>query len=666
MSEASTSPHETPLALASAALEAMAQTLSPEALAGLSLNATIRPGTLIFPGAAPLAREPGIPETRGPSIPLPTISEALPRLSLASSPEAAQHGDLTLLRALGEGGMGIVWLAHQRSLSRDVAVKRLKYAKPPDGGSTGSGALLAEARATGALEHPNIVPVHALGLDAEGSPILVMKRIEGDSLEALIRDPDHASWPELERRHGDKQAAYVEILMQVADALEFAHARRIIHRDVKPENVMVGHFGEVYLVDWGIALRADQEVTGFDFASIVGTPSFMAPEMALGDARAVDAQTDVYLLGATLHATLTGRGRHAGETLFKVVLAAMSSEPVAYEGVHGELGELANRATSLDKKARPLSARAFREALADFLRHRASTRLADEARARLDAITGTSPLTPEQLATPLATRALTESRFGFTQALRDWSENTKAREGLEQTLRWMIEAELFRRSPDAAAAISSELTTRDADLDLRIETLRTELAQSRALEDHARSEARELDPARTARQRVWIVGVLILVTMVLVALGWTSEQASGGERVMREVLTYDAVLIGFVTLLIALFRKRLFVNRLGRQITMALAFVVLAPGISDVFVWLRGGHPSEAGAASMLSMACVLGGAGIGIDSQFLWSAAAFLGGSIVCAFWPSLTVPAVGAASILALSVGFADSIRQARTART
>lgn len=666
MSEASTSPSETPHTLARAALEAMAQTLSPEALAGLSFNATIRPGTLLFPGAAPLAREAGIPETRGPSIPLPTISEALPRLSLASSPEAAQHGDLMLLRALGEGGMGIVWLAHQRSLSRDVAVKRLKYAKQEDGGSTGSGALLAEARATGALEHPNIVPVHALGLDAEGSPILVMKRIEGDSLEALIRDPEHASWPELERRHGDKQAAYVQILMQVADALEFAHARGIVHRDVKPENVMVGHFGEVYLVDWGIALRRDHEVTGDDFASIVGTPSFMAPEMARGDARAVDAQTDVYLLGATLHTMLTGTGRHAGETLFKVVLAAMSSEPVAYDAAHGELGELANRATSLDKKTRPASARAFREALADFLRHRASTRLADEAHARLDAITGTSPITPEQLASPVATRALTESRFGFTQALRDWSENTKAREGLEQTLRWMLEAELFRRSPDAAAAIASELAVRDPELDQRIETLRTELAQSRALEDHARSEARELDPQRTARQRVWIVGVLILVTTVLVALGWTSEQASGGERVMSEVLTYDLVLISFVTLLIGALRKRLFVNRLGRQITMALAFVVIAPGISDVFVWLRGGHPSEAGAASMLSMACVLGGAGIGIDYQFLWSAAAFLGGSVVCAFWPSLTVPAVGAASILALSVGFADSIRQARAART
>lgn len=660
MSEASTSLSETPQSMARAALEAMAQTLSPEAFAGISFSATLRPGTLSMPGT-----QARIPPTRGPSIALPMLEEALPRMSLASSPSAAQHGDLTLTRTLGEGGMGIVWLAHQRSLSRDVAVKRLKVAKPEDGGSSGSSALLAEARATGALEHPNIVPVHALGLDAEGSPVLVMKRIEGDSLEALIRDPSHAAWPELERRHGDRQAAYVQILMQVADALEFAHARGIIHRDVKPENVMVGHFGEVYLVDWGIALRRDQPEAEEEFTSIVGTPSFMAPEMTCGDTRDVDAQTDVYLLGATLHTTLTGEGRHTGETLFKVVLAAMRSEPIAYEAKHGELGELANRATHVDKRERPASARAFREALADFLRHRASTRLADEARTRLDAITGTSPITPEQLATPEATRALTESRFGFTQALRDWSENTRAREGLEQTLRWMIEAELFRRSPEAAAAHAAELSTRDVALEQRIETLRAELAQGRALEDHARSEARELDPQRTARQRVWIVGVLILVTIVLVALGWTSEQASGGERVMSEVLTYDAVLISFVALLILTLRKRLFVNRLGRQITMALTFVVLAPGISDVFVWLRGGHPSEAGAASMLSMACVLAGAGIGVDYQFLLSAAAFLGGAIVCAIWPSLTVPAVGAASILALSVGFGDSIRQARAAK-
>lgn len=645
---------ETPHAKAHDVLEALARTLLPEDLAGFRFDATIRRGSLVLPSAQGHA----IPQTRAPVVAPLTDTVDLPRVSFATSTDAP-HADLALVRPLGEGGMGVVWLAHQRSLDRDVAVKRLKTAKSPEGLSTGSSALLAEARATGALEHPNIVPVHALGLDADGSPTLVMKRIEGDSLDALIRNDAHPSWPALERRHGDRQAAYVEILMQVADALAFAHARGIIHRDVKPENVMVGHFGEVYLVDWGIALRRDRDVE--EAPSIVGTPSFMAPEMVRADSTLVDEQTDVYLLGATLHATLVGAARHAGESLFSVLEAAMISEPFVYDAKHGELGELANLATQADKTQRPESALAFRASLAAYLRHRASSRLADEAQARLAEVASLVETSESRWSSPNAMRALTESRFAFTQALRDWPENARAREGLEQTLRAMIEAELHRRSPDAAEALLGELNEADARLAERIAALRAEVAQGRALEAHARAEARELDPRRTARQRVWIVGFLIVLTVVLVCFGWSSEVSHRGTRSMREVLTYDAVLVGFVALLIALLRKRMFVNRLGRQISAALSFVVIAPAISDVYVWLRGGHPSEAGAASMLSMACVLGGAGIGIDPQFLWSAAAFLGGSCVCALWPSLTVPAVGAASILALSVGFVDSVRQA-----
>ena len=649
---------ETPLTQAQDALQALARTLLPEDLAGFRFDATIRRGSLVLPAAIPATRPPLAASTQRDMGALPRVSLATlgEPLHAEASPSSSQP-DLALVRPLGEGGMGVVWLAQQHSLHRDVAVKRLKASKSDDGASTGSTALLAEARATGALEHPNIVPVHALGLDAEGSPVLVMKRIEGDSLDALIRHPEHPSWPALEGRHGDRQAAYVEILMQVADALAFAHARGIIHRDVKPENVMVGHFGEVYLVDWGIALRRDKDAE--EAPSIVGTPSFMAPEMVRGDASLVDAQTDVYLLGATLHAILVGAPRHAGESLFNVLMAAMSSEPFDYRGEHGELGELANLATHADKAMRPRGALAFRAALADYLRHRASSRLADEAAAQLARVADLAP-------SPQTTRVLTESRFAFTQALRDWPENARAREGLERTLRAMIEAELAHRSPDSAQALLSELHAPDEALRARVAALRDELAEGRILEERARIEAIETDPVRTARQRVWVVLGLIVLTMLLVALGWSSENSSEGPRAITEILSYDAVLITSVASLLTLFRKQLMVNRMGRQISLALVGVVLAGGISDVLCWLRNAAPSEAGPSSMLAMASVLGGAAIGIDRRFFFSAAAFLLGSFICALWPALTVPVIGGASILALLVVLIDSVRQMRATTT
>jgi serine/threonine-protein kinase len=217
---------------------------------------------------------------------------------------------------VGQGGMGAVWVAFQRSLEREVAVKVPRIGGDP----LTTNALLKEARVAGNLEHPHIVPIHVLGVDSDGCPVLVMKRIEGQTLATLIEQEDHPAWPTLVERHGDRDGALLEVLMRVADALQFAHTKGIVHRDVKPENVMVGLFGEVYLLDWGIAHRIGQPTT-----EIVGTPGFLAPEMldpALGP---VDARTDVYLLGATLHAALTNTQRHVGSTLAEVFDAALHS-----------------------------------------------------------------------------------------------------------------------------------------------------------------------------------------------------------------------------------------------------------------------------------------------------------------------------------------------------
>ena len=164
---------------------------------------------------------------------------SLPNVAFSTS-------DLVTLREIGRGGMGVVHLAEQRSLGREVAVKTST--------STDTlvvSALVREARIMGALEHPSLVPVHSLGVDANGGPMLVMKRIDGTTWRELLDAPEHAAWAALLAGHGDKLRAQVDILIHVSRALAFAHDRGIVHRDLKPENVMIGAFGEVYVLDWG-------------------------------------------------------------------------------------------------------------------------------------------------------------------------------------------------------------------------------------------------------------------------------------------------------------------------------------------------------------------------------------------------------------------------------
>ncbi|HJL20091.1 MAG TPA: MATE family efflux transporter, partial [Sandaracinaceae bacterium LLY-WYZ-13_1] len=167
-------------------------------------------------------------------------AETLPRVDLDAS--EITGADLRAIETLGQGGMGKVVLASQRTLRRQVAVKLAHVERSP--------ALLHEGVITGMLEHPNIPPIHALGRDADGRVVLVMKRIEGVTWAEVLGDPEHPLRESSPLFGGaDELAGHLEIVTQLANALELAHERGVIHRDIKPENVMLGAFGEVYLID---------------------------------------------------------------------------------------------------------------------------------------------------------------------------------------------------------------------------------------------------------------------------------------------------------------------------------------------------------------------------------------------------------------------------------
>jgi len=646
-----------------AALQAFAQTLP---LDGLELpeGGTLRRGVLTLArDSAP--SEEGAP--RPPSLPLPQLSVARSTAPPSAGPDGG--AEIVLRSPLGQGGMGVVWVARQSSLDRDVAVKRLRE---DASSSVTARALVAEARITGALEHPNIIPVHVLALDDTGAPMLVMKRVEGTSLADLVADETHPAWSELERRHGDRLAAKIEVLGEIADALHFAHSRGVIHRDIKPENVMVGGFGEVYLLDWGLGLRvgalsAEEKA----YVSIVGTPGFMAPEMVAGEAQWMDARTDVYLLGATLHALLTGRSRHEGATLRAVIVAAVASLPYEYDAsVPSELAALANEATSGEPDERPPTAARFRERLTDYLRHRGSLRLAEEARIKLEELEG-SLLARESESgrvsqDPDAAAALVEARFAFTQALRDWPGNALARDGVRRCLLLLVESEIRRRSPDAAAELARQIDPPEPSLQGRIAALREAVAESRRFEDAARREVRETDRRVGARLGVFIQTGLMVAMGAVAAIGGWSEWTSGGTSLGPQwIFGWSLGLLVLTTVTLAAFRSQTLANRWGRQMSALLLAAIATCAATSGIVALRGGTGSEAAAQMMTALAGVMGGGAIALDTRLGWTGLACLLAGLSCALWPWSTPLALGMAGIVGVGVFLPQSVRDAREQR-
>ena len=220
-------------------------------------------------------------------------------------------------RVLGAGGMGEVALAEDQDIGRSVAVKYLHA--PTDGALVAR--FVEEIHTVGSLEHPNIVPIHDVGVDEQGRYFFVMKHVEGETIENVI-EKLAAGDPAYHARY--TFTARVELFVGLLRALQFAHARGFVHRDIKPANVMVGKFGEVVLMDWGVA-KATQSAaapapTGPEApapaterarlfttrnGALVGTPAYMSPEQARGDLNAIDERSDIYSACVLFHELLT-------------------------------------------------------------------------------------------------------------------------------------------------------------------------------------------------------------------------------------------------------------------------------------------------------------------------------------------------------------------------
>jgi len=267
-------------------------------------------------------------------------------------------GDYELLEVVGRGGQGVVFRAHQKSLNRTVALKMISL------GSWATKAHLKrfrrEAEAAASLEHSGIVPIYEVG-EGDGCCYFSMRFVEGGQLDQVMR------------REPISLRDATKLIAKVARTVHYAHEHGIVHRDIKPGNILVDTKGEPLLTDFGLARLVEAESTVTRTREVMGTPSYMAPEQAVGNNGAVSSATDVYGLGAVFYQLLTGHPPFAGGTTFETIKLVLDTEPrpprLLNPRIDRELSTICLKCLEKDPKRRYSSALALAKDLEHWLKH---------------------------------------------------------------------------------------------------------------------------------------------------------------------------------------------------------------------------------------------------------------------------------------------------------
>jgi hypothetical protein len=566
-------------------------------------------------------------------------SRALALLRELASSSGSSSLHLKSSVVIGEGGMGVVRAAEQVALGRIVAVKTLKADKRRD--ATSALDLLREAWVTGTVEHPNVVPVHYLGAEPDGTPLIVMKRIEGVEWSKLLGNAS-----EVQRRFGamDLLAWNLGILMQTLNALRFAHHRGIVHRDLKPANVMIGDFGEVYLLDWGIAVALRDDGSGRlplvgQANALAGTPCYMAPEM-LGreSGPTISERTDVYLAGAVLFEIVAGKPPHSGASAIEVLASVIDSKPVVPAHVPAELSRIVMRAMHSEPEHRYESVEELRIELQRYLEHRGSSEIGARALERTDQLVAAlakGDVTREEIY-----RLFGACRFGFHESLAIWRDNAEAKAGLARATIAVAEMELANGHPGAAVTLLSDLDE-PPPLLARARAGVTE----QAVRDAAAKELLEANnPTPGRRTRTFLA---LILGPLFTAAPLVAELAPGFVpfTLRNHILFSLATCVG-VALLVWWARDTMMSTVINRRVAAAAIFMFAAEAMLVVGFWIAGSDVFHAQLAVQFMWGTCAAWLAIALDPWSSIGAFMFYAGFFVSARWPEAQLFSTAAAN--------------------
>ncbi|MCD8349823.1 MAG: SUMF1/EgtB/PvdO family nonheme iron enzyme [Planctomycetaceae bacterium] len=403
------------------------------------------------------------------------------RVVMPGEPDRRDDGDVVDFRLgdeLGRGGMGVIYAARQGSLDREVAVKMIA---PEIAALTGARRkIISEALITGELDHPNIIPIYDLSRTERNEIFYAMKVING------IHWADCIASSTLREN--------LAILQRVADAVAFSHDKGIIHRDLKPGNVMLGDYGEVLLLDWGLAVSLDPSSKAErlnHLTSLAGTPAYMAPEMALGETSKIGKATDIYLLGGILFEIVTGRRPHWGKDA-RSCLKEAARNFITPTSVTDDLLEVAYRAMATEPEDRYASVKQFQKAIEEVEIHRESRALAMRAGDYLASAVRGDYYTDYS-------RAI----IAFEEAVKLWPENDVAKRRVIESKKKFAAAAFLRTDFDLALESLDGIVDDDETTSLAAKIL----------------AAREEQHARVRRVRRLSIIALSLLATVVVILG---------------------------------------------------------------------------------------------------------------------------------------------------
>ena len=408
------------------------------------------------------------------------------------------RGQFEHRKLIGRGGMGEVWLAHEPLLQRNVALKWLHRPESESVEAEQFGIQLSfmqEAIISAQLDHPNIVPLYSLTRREDEQLQIAMKYVEGRRWDTILQEH-----PGLEDQ--DWLNEQLRVLVQVSQAVALAHSKGIIHRDIKPSQVIVGEFGEVYLMDWGLAVVTDESrwmesqpisesmrigllPTQHTAVNPAGTPAYMAPEQTELDGQHLGFHTDIYLLGGLLYTLLTGRAPR--QTIFSAVAFEQAKSgyygPFEKEqlstGVTMELFRLCEESLLVNVEARPKSVQEFIQRVEDFRAGTSRRHESVEVTAEVSKLLARAPLDYEQLL---------EAEMELSRAIEMWGNNQTAR-----TLRQNV------------LGATAQLALRNKDLRLARLLVERMEPSSKKQELQGQIKSRERNVFRHALQRCWSI-----------------------------------------------------------------------------------------------------------------------------------------------------------------